>query len=53
MSSHAKATFQWDDALLLEQQLTDDERAVRDAARAYCQDKLAPRVLEAYFSRNG
>mgnify|MGYP003417362989 FL=1 len=48
MSSHAKATFQWDDALLLEQQLTDDERAVRDAARAYCQDKLAPRVLEAF-----
>ena len=48
MSSHAKATFQWDDALLLDQQLTDDERAVRDAARAYCQDKLAPRVLEAF-----
>ena len=48
MSAHAKATFQWDDALLLDQQLTDDERAVRDAARAYCQDKLAPRVLEAF-----
>ena len=48
MSAHAKATFQWDDALLLEQQLTEDERAVRDAARAYCQDKLAPRVLEAF-----
>ena len=48
MSAHTKATFQWDDALLLEQQLTDDERAVRDAARAYCQDKLAPRVLEAF-----
>ncbi|WP_287985881.1 acyl-CoA dehydrogenase [Diaphorobacter sp.] len=40
--------FQWDDALLLEQQLTDDERAVRDAARAYCQDKLAPRVLDMF-----
>ena len=48
MSAHAKATFQWDDPLLLDQQLTDDERAVRDAARAYCQDKLAPRVLEAF-----
>ncbi|MEJ5895365.1 acyl-CoA dehydrogenase [Aquabacterium sp. G14] len=48
MSSHAKASFQWDDPLLLDQQLTDDERAVRDAARAYCQDKLAPRVLEAF-----
>ncbi|MDX9844412.1 MAG: acyl-CoA dehydrogenase [Aquabacterium sp.] len=48
MSSHAKASFQWDDPLLLDQQLTEDERAVRDAARAYCQDKLAPRVLEAF-----
>ena len=48
MSSHTKASFQWDDPLLLDQQLTDDERAVRDAARAYCQDKLAPRVLEAF-----
>ncbi len=44
----AKAAFQWDDPLLLEQQLSDDERMVRDAARAYAQDKLAPRVLEAF-----
>jgi glutaryl-CoA dehydrogenase len=43
-----KAEFVWDDPLLLEQQLTEDERMVRDAARAYCQDKLAPRVLEAF-----
>jgi glutaryl-CoA dehydrogenase len=43
-----KAQFAWDDPLLLEQQLTEDERMVRDAARAYCQDKLAPRVLEAF-----
>ncbi|HYR25127.1 MAG TPA: acyl-CoA dehydrogenase family protein, partial [Aquabacterium sp.] len=48
MSSSTKASFQWDDPLLLDQQLTDDERAVRDAARAYCQDKLATRVLEAF-----
>jgi glutaryl-CoA dehydrogenase len=39
--------FRWDDALLLEDQLTEDERHVRDAARAYCQEKLMPRVLEA------
>ena len=45
---HTKASFHWDDPLLLDQQLTDDERMVRDAARAYCQDKLAPRVLEAF-----
>ena len=40
--------FQWDDPLLLHQQLDDDERAVRDATRAYCQDRLAPRVLAAF-----
>jgi glutaryl-CoA dehydrogenase len=44
----AKASFHWDDPLLLDQQLTGDERAVRDAARAYAQDRLAPRVLEAF-----
>ena len=44
----AKPVFQWDDPLLLEDQLSEDERQVRDAARAYCQDKLAPRVLEAF-----
>jgi glutaryl-CoA dehydrogenase len=46
----AKAQFVWDDPLLLDQQITEDERMVRDAARAYCQDKLAPRVLEAFRS---
>jgi glutaryl-CoA dehydrogenase len=44
----SKASFHWDDPLLLEQQLSADERAVRDAARAYCQERLAPRVLEAF-----
>ncbi|MBK1712413.1 acyl-CoA dehydrogenase [Rubrivivax gelatinosus] len=39
--------FQWDDPFLLEQQLGEDERAVRDAAQAYCQEKLQPRVLMA------
>ena len=43
-----KASFHWDDPLLLDQQLTGDERAVREAARAYAQDRLAPRVLEAF-----
>lgn len=42
-----KNTFQWDDALLLNQQLSDEERMVRDAAYSYCQDKLQTRVLEA------
>jgi glutaryl-CoA dehydrogenase len=43
-----KAQFVWDDPLLLAGQLTEDERMVRDAARAYCQNKLAPRILEAF-----
>ena len=46
--SQARAQFHWDDPLLLNSQLSDDERMVRDAAAAYCQDKLAPRILEAF-----
>ncbi|MFT4818212.1 MAG: glutaryl-CoA dehydrogenase [Marinobacter psychrophilus] len=40
--------FNWDDPLLLEQQLTDEERQIRDAAHDYCQEKLQPRVLSAF-----
>jgi glutaryl-CoA dehydrogenase len=43
-----KLQFAWDDPLRLGDQLTEDERMVRDAAQAYCQGKLAPRVLEAF-----
>ncbi|MGE5791985.1 MAG: acyl-CoA dehydrogenase [Bacteroidota bacterium] len=43
----AKPVFQWDDPFLLEDQLSEDERMVRDSARAYCQERLLPRVLEA------
>ncbi|MFA6442404.1 MAG: acyl-CoA dehydrogenase [Sterolibacterium sp.] len=43
-----KATFNWSDPLLLEQQLSDEERMVRQTAERYCQDRLAPRVLEAF-----
>ena len=43
-----QASFQWDDPLLLNQQLTEEERMVSDAARSYCRDRLAPRVLEAF-----
>jgi glutaryl-CoA dehydrogenase len=45
----AAASFQWDDPFLLDEQLTEDERMVRDTARAYAQDKLLPRVIEAYL----
>ena len=44
--------FDWEDPLLLESQLTEDERMIRDAARAYAQDKLMPRVLEAFRHEN-
>jgi glutaryl-CoA dehydrogenase len=44
----ASASFHWDDAFLLDEQLTDDERMIRDSARAYAQDRLLPRILEAY-----
>ena len=45
--STEKPRFQWEDPLLLEDALSEDERMVRDAAHAYCQDKLMPRVMEA------
>ena len=40
--------FDWEDALRLDAQLTEDERMMRDAARAYAQEKLQPRVIEAF-----
>src|SRR4051812_8304452 len=42
------SSFAWDDALLLDDQLEDDERMMRDSARAYAQEKLQPRVVEAF-----
>src|SRR5215212_8020807 len=44
----APASFRWDDPFLLDGQLQDDERMIRDTARAYAQEKLLPRVIEAY-----
>ena len=45
--SAAKRSFLWDDPLLLDESLTEDERMVRDSARSYCQERLMPRILEA------
>jgi glutaryl-CoA dehydrogenase len=42
------SSFQWDDALMLEGQLTEDERMLRDAAREFAQSELQPRVIKAY-----
>jgi glutaryl-CoA dehydrogenase len=50
-SAPARATqapFRWDDPLLLDDQLSDDERLIRDTARAYAQERLLPRIIEAY-----
>ncbi len=44
----AQAEFNWEDPLDLESQLTDEERMIRDAARAFAQDKLMPRVKSAF-----
>ena len=55
MTSTAWPKFNWQDPLLLEDSLSEDERLVRDSTRAYAQDKLMPRILEAnragYFDR--
>ena len=47
----ARASFPWEDPFLLEDQLDEDERMIRDTARAFAQDKLLPRVVEAYARR--
>jgi len=47
-AARLKAEFKWDDPLLLDTQLDEDERLVREAAARYARDKLAPRVLEAF-----
>jgi glutaryl-CoA dehydrogenase len=49
MAEAAIGRFDWEDAFALEAQLSDEERLVRDTARAYAQDKLQPRVTEAFL----
>lgn len=46
----AKSSFQWDDPFLINDQLTDEERMIADAARAFAADKLMPRVTDAYLN---
>ena len=43
-----RTTFQWDDPLLLETQLSEEERMVRNTAHDYAQEKLMPRVRDAF-----
>jgi glutaryl-CoA dehydrogenase len=44
----ARASFHWDDPLLLEAQLTSEEIMIRDAARVYADERLAPRIVQAF-----
>src|SRR6195256_6146004 len=48
-SREARPSFRWDDPLRFDDQLAEDERLIRDTAHRYAQDKLAPRVIEAYM----
>ncbi|WP_417457929.1 acyl-CoA dehydrogenase [Kordiimonas sp.] len=48
----SKPQFNWEDPLFLDDQLTEEERMVRDSARDYCQAKLMPRILEANRHEN-
>ncbi len=48
MTGPGRPTFQWQDPFLLDQQLSTEERMVRDSAREYCQERLMPRILEAH-----
>ena len=58
MNAHSKITsekdapFDWSDPFLLEDQLTGEERMVRDSARDYCTDKLLPRVRDGFRNEN-
>lgn len=44
----AHANFHWQDPFLMNSELTDEERMIRDASSSYCQEKLMPRVLDAF-----
>ncbi|KIV95513.1 hypothetical protein PV10_03158 [Exophiala mesophila] len=47
-SASSAATFKWDDPLNLHNSLTEEEQAIQETAHSYCQERLQPRVLEAY-----
>ena len=48
--STTQASFSWSDPFNLDAQLTEEERQVQEAARAYCQEKLLPRVKDAFLN---
>src|ERR1700690_3770210 len=50
MTLDIRSSFRWNDPFLLSDQLSEDERMIRDTAHAYAQEKLQPRVIEAYLN---
>jgi len=48
MSKSAKAEFKWEDPFLMDEDLSEDERMIRDAAREFCEGKLMPRIQKAF-----
>ena len=48
VAANQYAPFKWDDPFLFDEQLNEDERMVQASARAYCQEKLMPRVIESF-----
>ena len=52
MKTPKRAEFSWEDPLLLDELLTDEERMIMNTAREYAQNKLLPRVIKAYQSEN-
>ena len=51
-TSHKGIAYNWEDPFLIDDQLTEDERMIRDSARAFAADKLAPRVENAYLNED-
>ncbi len=51
-SAPSLSSFNWEDPFLFDDQLSDEERMMRDSARAYAQEKLQPRVIEAFREEN-
>jgi alkylation response protein AidB-like acyl-CoA dehydrogenase len=49
MAAATRQSFQWDDPFLFAEQRSEDERLIAETARAYSQEKLLPRIVEAYM----
>ena len=50
MVKNKHTSYRWDDPLFLEDQLSEEERLIRDSVRSFAQDKLQPRVVDAFHN---